>query len=119
MLSFKRSQRVAALLREEISQIITTELKDPQIGLATVTHIKITDDLKSARVYVSILGDKETRNRSMAVLEKATNWIRSELGHRTHLKYVPKLVFCYDDTEDYAENIESIIKKLKHPDAGA
>ncbi|MFQ6112819.1 MAG: 30S ribosome-binding factor RbfA [bacterium] len=116
MKQFKRSRRVAELLREEISQIITQELKDPRIGLTTVTSIKLTDDLKSARVYVSILGNSETREQGLLGLERAKSWIRSELGHRMDLKYVPVLNFCYDETVDYAQNIESIIKKIHQKD---
>lgn len=116
MKEYKRSSRVAELLREEISQIITQELKDPLIGLTTVTSIKLTNDLKSARVYVSILGDLETREKGLRGLERAKSWIRSELGHRMDLKYVPGLKFCYDETVDYSQHIESIIKKIHHKD---
>jgi ribosome-binding factor A len=116
MKEFKRSRRVAELLREEISQIITQELKDPLIGLTTVTSIKLSDDLKFARVYVSVLGDEETRDKGLRGLERAKSWIRSELGHRMDLKYIPALKFYYDETGDYAENIESIIKKIHQDD---
>ncbi len=112
MADFKRSQRVAEVLRHELSQIITQELKDPLLGMSTVTAIKLTDDLKSAKVYVSILGTKEIRERSLRVLERAKNWIRSELGHRLDLKFIPELRFFYDETLDYAENIESLLKKI-------
>lgn len=116
MMDYKRSDRVAELLREEISQIITQELKDPLLGMTTVTYIRLTEDLKSARVYVSILGDLKTRNRSLKALDRAKNWIRNELGHRMDLKYTPKLTFYYDKTFDYAQNIESILKKIHSED---
>ncbi len=112
MADYKRSQRVAEMLRHEISQIITQELKDPQIGITTVTAIKVTDDLKLAKIYVSILGGKETRAKGLHGLEHAKSWIRSEIGHRLDLKFVPELKFYYDETIDYAENIESLIKKI-------
>jgi ribosome-binding factor A len=112
MSDFKRSQRVAELLRHELGQIITQELKDPLLGIATVTAIKLTDDLKSAKVYVSILGTNEIRERSLHVLERATSWIRTELRHRLDLKFIPELRFFYDETLDYAENIESLLKKI-------
>jgi ribosome-binding factor A len=115
-MEYKRSKRVAELLREEISQIITKETKDPLIGLVTVTHVKLTDDLKSARVYVSVLGDVEKRKGCLTGLERAKNWIRNELGHRMELKYTPKLTFCYDETIDYAQNIEAILKKIHKED---
>ncbi|NIR47546.1 30S ribosome-binding factor RbfA [candidate division KSB1 bacterium] len=112
MRQYKRSKRVAQLLREEISKIITQELKDPLIGMVTVTTIKLTEDLKSARVFVSIIGDNDAINKSLRGLERAKNWIRSELGQRTDLKYVPRLDFYYDDTIEHAQNIESLLKQI-------
>lgn len=118
-MEFKRSQRVSELLREEVSQIITQELKDPNIGMVTVTYVKLSDDLKSARVYVSILGDAKKKESSLKGLERAKNWIRKEFGHRMELKYTPQLTFCYDETIDYAQNIESLLKKIHKDDEGA
>lgn len=112
MSEFKRSRRVSELLREEISRIITQQLKDPLIGIVTVTSVKLTDDLKLARVYVSVLGDKKNRQESLRGLERATKFIRSEIGHKTNLKYAPELKFYYDATIDYAQNIESLLKKI-------
>lgn len=118
MVDYKRSLRVSELLREEISQIITQKLKDPLIGMVTVTGIKLTDDLKSARVYIGILGNVESRENSLRGLHRATNWIRNELGHRVDLKYLPAIKFIYDETFEYAENIESLLKKIKTVEEG-
>ena len=112
MPEFKRSRRVSELLREDISQIITQQLRDPLIGIVTVTSIQLTDDLKLARVYVSILGDEKSRQDGLRGLERATKFIRSEIAHRTNLRYVPELKFYYDETIDYAQNIESLLKKI-------
>lgn len=111
-MDYKRSHRVAELLREEISQIVTQELKDPLIGLTTVTAIKLTEDLRSARVYVSIIGGERERRKGLKGLERAKKFIRKELGHRTDLKFVPTLSFFYDGSIDYAQNIESLIAKI-------
>ena len=113
MAEFKRAQRVAEVLRAELSQIITQRVKDPTVGMVTITAVKLTDDLKSARVYVSRLGETDARTESIQGLRRAAKWIRAELGHRMDLKYVPKLTFVYDDSTDYAENIESLINKIK------
>ncbi len=112
MPEFKRARRVSELLREEISRVITQQLKDPLIGIVTVTAIKLTDDLKLARVYFSVLGDDNTRKNSLRGLERAAKFIRSELGHKTNLKYVPEIEFYYDETVDYAQNIESLLKEI-------
>lgn len=116
MHDFKRADRVSELLREEISQIITQQVKDPLIGFVTVTNIKLTDDLKLARVYVSTLGKKDDREKSLLGLGRATSFIRSELGHKTNLKYVPELKFYYDETFDYAQNIESLLNEINKDD---
>lgn len=115
-MDYKRSHRVAELLREEISQIITQKLKDPLVGMTTVTAIKLTEDLKSARVYVSIMGDEQTREKGLKGLERAKKYIRKELGDRTDLKFVPALTFYYDSSIDYAQNIQSLITKIHEED---
>jgi len=112
MPEFKRSRRVSELLREKISRIVTQQLEDPLIGIVTVTSVKLTDDLKLARVYVSILGDEKNRQDGLRGLERATKFIRSEIGRGTTLKYVPELKFYYDETIDYAHKIELLLKKI-------
>ncbi len=112
MPEFKRSRRVSELLREEISRIVTQQLRDPLIGIVTVTSVKLTEDLKLARVYVSILGDEKNRQDGLRGLERATKFIRSAMGRRTNLRYVPELEFYYDETIDYAQNIELLLKKI-------
>ena len=112
MPEFKRSRRVSQLLREEISRIITQQLKDPLVGIVTVTGVNITDDLKLARVYVTILGDEKNRQDGLRGLERATKFIRGKMARRTNLKYIPELEFYYDETIDYAQNIELLLKKI-------
>jgi len=112
MPEFKRSRHVSQLLREEISRIITQQLKDPLVGIVTVTGVNITDDLKLARVYVTILGDEKNRQDGLRGLERATKFIRGKIGRRTNLKYIPELEFYYDETIDYAQNIELLLKKI-------
>lgn len=112
MADYKRATRVKELLREEISQIITMELKDPLVGMTTVTEVKLTNDLKSARVYVNIYGDDSVTDKTLRGLNRAKKFIRTELGKRTELKFVPEIRFIYDDTIDHAQNIEAILNKI-------
>lgn len=112
MADYKRATRVKELLREEISQIITLELKDPLVGMTTVTEVKLTDDLKSARVYVNIYGDDNVKNKTLRGLARAKKFIRAEIGQRTELKFVPDIKFVYDDSIDHAQNIESILDRI-------
>jgi ribosome-binding factor A len=112
MPDFKRATRVARLLRKELSDIITLKSNDPLIGLVAITYIKLTDDLKSARVYVRMIDSNADREQSLRGLGRASKWIRTELGRRMELKYVPRLTFVYDEAADRAQNIESLLDKI-------
>lgn len=115
-LNYKRSNRVAELLREKISHIITQKLNDPLIGLVTVTQVRITDDLRYARVYVRMMGGSKAKENGLKGLERAKNFIRNELGRHIDLKYIPELNFQYDASIDYAQNIESLITQIHEED---
>ncbi len=109
----KRSRRVAELLREEISHIILYELKDPAIRLVTVTSVKVAEDLRSARVYVSVMGNSEAREASLSGLGRASHFIEQRLRGRTDLKYAPHLTFFFDDTLDYVDKINQLLQRIK------
>lgn len=115
-MQIKRSQRVAQLLKKEMGEILLREVKDPDVRLATITKVKITDDLKLARIYVSTIGDEIAKKKVMTGLERAKKYIRSAIGNRTNLRYLPELIFYYDDTADYVEAIDQIIKKIHTED---
>lgn len=100
------------MLKQEISRLISRDLKDPRIGMATVTKLKLADDLSFARVFVSIIGSDADREETLKGLESAKSFIRSELGHKTGLRTIPQLSFHYDDSAAYAQNIETLIKKI-------
>jgi ribosome-binding factor A len=111
-MDYKRSTRVAELLREVISEIIATQLRDPAIGRITITRVKLSDDLKNARIYFSVLGDAQQRRNTAEGLKRAARFIRAETAHKINLRHAPDLQFLYDDTLDYVENIENLIKKI-------
>jgi ribosome-binding factor A len=109
----RRPERIAEQLREEISQIITGEMRDPRLGLATVTEVKITPDLRHAKVFVSVLGSDEQANDSLTSLKSAAGFIRRQLGSALRLKHTPELHFVFDDTERTATRIEELLKEEK------
>ncbi len=113
MRGFSRTQRVAQLLREEINTMIQRDLKDPLIGMATISEVRVTEDLKHARVYVSIIGDEEARSNTLTGLERARSRIRGELGRRLDLRHIPQLEFVLDRSAEYAQNIEALLQKLR------
>ncbi len=115
MLPYKRSKRVADLLRQEISDIILRRLKDPRMGFVTVTDVSVTDDLKLARVYVSSLKEEE-RQQMMEILNAAKSFIRQELGRRVKMKTTPDLEFRVDTTLQYGNRIDQLLKDIKGDD---
>lgn len=115
-MQYKRSTRVAELLKREISRILIEEIKDPEINLVTITSVKISDDLRSSKVYFTVIGDRSLREKAMKGLDRATKFIRSEIGRRLKLRYTPELRFYYDVIADRVENIESLFSKIKEGD---
>ncbi len=111
---YKRSLRVQELLLEEISKLLTHGLKDPRIGFVTVTRIELSDNLKHARVMVSILGDEQQKEDSLEGLNSAKGYIRGHLGRNLYLRSVPELEFKMDKSAEHVEKITKIIKELHH-----
>jgi len=110
MLPYKRSKRVSDLLRKEVADIIMYKLKDPRIGFITVTGVDVTDDIKIARVYVSILKDDE-RKTTIDILNSAKSFIRSELSKRLRMKFIPSIEFRLDTSIEYGNKIERLLKE--------
>lgn len=113
MLPYKRSQRVSDLLREEIADIITFKLKDPRLGFVTVTGVDVTDDIKIAIVYISVLKDDE-KKMTVDILNAAKNFIRTELGKRLRMKSIPAISFKLDVSIEYGNRIEKILDEIRH-----
>jgi ribosome-binding factor A len=112
MLPYKRSQRVSDLLREEIADIITYRLKDPRIGFITVTGVDVTDDIKIARVYISVLKDEEKKT-TLEVLNAAKSFIRTELSKRLRMKFIPSIEFRLDTSVEYGSMIDKLLKEIR------
>ncbi|HOP86199.1 MAG TPA: 30S ribosome-binding factor RbfA [Syntrophorhabdaceae bacterium] len=106
-----RKLRVQDQLREEMSQILFKDIRDPGIGFVTIMEVKLTEDLKIAKVYCSIYGDEAEKAKSMAALNRSKGYIKFLLGQRIRLKYIPEINFVLDDTFEKAARIEEILKK--------
>ena len=111
---YKRSLRVQELLLEEISKLMTHGLKDPRIGFVTVTRVELSDNIKNARVMVSILGDEKQKEDSLEGLNSAKGFIRGHLGKNLYLRYIPELEFKLDKSAEHVEKITRIISELHH-----
>lgn len=107
-----RIGRIDEEYRKELSQIISYDLKNPNItGMISVTKVKVTTDLKYAKVYISILNCKNIKE-TMDGLKKSTGYIRTELAKRINLRNTPELIFEIDDSMEYGAKIDSILKEI-------
>ena len=108
-----RLQRVNQLMREEISHLIQRELKDPRLGFVTVTEVDVAKDLRTAKVYVSVLGSEPEWEASLQALESARGFIRNWLLPRLRLRTVPHLTFHPDRSMAHAAHIQTVLEGLK------
>jgi ribosome-binding factor A len=107
----RRPERVAEQIREEASQIILGDMRDPRVEMVTVTYVKVTPDLRHAKVYITSMGTDEEARESLAALNSAAGFIRRELGSALKLRHTPELHFVYDYAGDSAARIEQILKE--------
>jgi ribosome-binding factor A len=105
-----RMRRVDEAVRAVLSDAISKLLKDPRVGFVTVTAVKTSPDLRHARVYVSVLGDQETRAASIEGLSSAHGFLQSRLASELTLRRTPALTFEYDDTVDNAARINELLR---------
>ena len=113
-----RADRVAELIKHEVSDIISRKLNDPRIGFTSVTTVDIGNDLQNAKIYVSIFGDQKQKNDTMAALVSATKYVRGELGHRLQLRDVPEITFKEDESIERGARVFEIINRLHNEDTG-
>ncbi|WKZ33880.1 MAG: 30S ribosome-binding factor RbfA [Thermodesulfobacteriota bacterium] len=113
-MSYKRSERVADLIKEEVaSMVLYGEIKDPRIGFVTITKVELTPDLKEARIFFSQLGSPGDREKSRKGLESASGYIRRNLAKKLDLRHIPKITFLFDESLEYSEKIEKMIRDMK------
>ncbi len=109
----KRSVKVADQIRKEISEMILLKtIKDPRIGFLTITRVSVSEDCRMARVYFSVMGDGEARDRSIEGLNSAKGYVRKELGRRMGLRYTPEIIFQFDPSIEYAIHMEKVFHQI-------
>jgi ribosome-binding factor A len=112
-MTYKRADRVNALLQRELGMIISEELRDPRIAFSTVTAVEITSDLRTAKVHVSVLGDDEQIASTMTALDEAKPYLRHEIGKRTELRFVPELIFVNDRSAERSARISTLLREAR------
>lgn len=109
-MSSDRMRRVDEAIRQVIGDALASDLKDPRVGFVTVTDVRTSADLSHARVYVSVLGEQQTREDSLSGLRSAHGYLQSRIARELHLKRTPTLEFSYDDTTDRAMRLDALIE---------
>lgn len=112
----QRTDRLDSQIRQELMDLLQREMKDPRVGFVTITRVETARDLGSARVWVSILGTEEERDRSMAALGVATPWLRRRLAERLTLRSVPQLSLRRDDSIEAGDRVLRLLKEIEQPD---
>jgi len=118
-MTLKRSERVADLIKTEISDILLKEVRDPRIGALTITSVELTDDLRSAKVFFVRMGEDTDRQKIQDSLQKAAGFLKRELGKRLQLRYIPSLTFIYDPSFEYGNRIDKLLAQVKQEDNGS
>jgi ribosome-binding factor A len=108
----KRLDRVNQLIREEISMLLQRELKDPRLGFVTVTHVDTSPDLRTAKVFVSVLGDEAKWTASLTALASARGFVRNWLRQHLDLRQTPELDFRADRSMEHAARIQELLRQL-------
>src|SRR4051812_5829740 len=112
-----RPDRVADQIRSELALLLTREVHDPGIGFVTITRVQVTPDLQQARVFYTALGDDAARRNSGRAIERATPFLRRQIGSKLRLKRVPELTFMYDESIAGQDRIEQLLNEIRTPAA--
>lgn len=112
-----RTEKVSEELKHQLAEILSKDLAELNLGLVTVTMVRVTNDLKIAKVYLSFIGNKETAENCIEKINFRKKQIRMHLAAKIRLRFVPELYFYYDDSIEYANRIDEIIKDVHKNDS--
>jgi ribosome-binding factor A len=113
MTPFTRSDRVGVLIQKVLSEILKRDIRDPRLKMATITEVKVSQDLRCAKIYFSTSGGKQKKDAAIDGFNSALGFIKRTLAHALDLKYMPDIKFFYDESLDYGSHIEALIKSTK------
>ena len=116
MSTHNRPERVAQMIQELLGQLFARGMRDPRIGLVTITGVKMSPDLREARVYWTVHGDAEQRKQTAKGLENARGFLRRGIATEIKLRVTPNLMFTYDEAIDRGERIEQLIRQVHDED---
>ena len=108
-----RIEKLQELIKQEMSKMLLTDLKDPRIRFVTVTDVEMTGDLREAKIYVSIMGGEEQVKNSLEGLNSALGFVRREIGQRVRLRFTPEISFALDTSLDYGDHIQKLLLQVE------
>ncbi len=111
-MSGRRTERLAEEIRENVAQIVA-QLKDPRIGFVTITRVDVLADLRTARIYVGVLGEPAQQQKSLKGLRQAAGFVRRELGKRVRMRHTPELSFEYDSGLDATDRVAQLLEEVR------
>jgi len=110
----RRNDRVNEVLRHEISQLLARQIQDPRLsGVISITQVKTSSDLRLAQVFLSVMGDSETKRSALEGIQSAATFLRRELGHRLTLRHTPFLTFALDESIEQADRLLRIMDHIQ------
>ena len=112
MTPFSRADRVSGLIQEVLSELLKKRIHDPRLAMATITRVRMSRDLKIARIYYTIYGDSRKSEAAANGFASARGFIKRSLAGKLGLRYMPDLKFFYDDSLDYGSHIDQLLKKI-------
>jgi ribosome-binding factor A len=112
MTAYSRADRVGGLIQRTLSDLLLRSVKDPRIQQATITHVKVTRDLRIARIYFSVSGGPRSVEAAAAGFASALGYVRRTLADRLGLRYMPEIEFFYDESFDYGSHIEQLLQSI-------
>lgn len=112
-MDYQRSERVGDLLLEVLADLLRREIHDPRLQWLNLTGVKVSKDLRQAKVFFNLLSRSGDKNEAQAALKSASGFIRSRVGKNLKLRFVPAIDFVYDDSEDEARRIDALLDKIK------
>ena len=116
MVDVARARKLAVRIREVVASTLEMQVKDPRLGMVTVTDTRMTPDLREATVFYTVWGDDATRESTAQALESAKGIIRTAVGRATGLKHTPTITFIHDALPDSARHIDDLLERVRHAD---
>jgi ribosome-binding factor A len=112
-MTVKRAEKVAEAIHEIVSALLIKGVKDPRIGFTTITGVKLSDDLRLATIYFTVVGDESEKKSTEQGLNSARGFLRKELGKNLRMRFTPDILFRYDASIDYGQHIDTLLNEIR------